>query len=516
MTRPTPLGPARLIPLTVVKASEPERSPARRCTLPAPRRILPNPAEARGGPDPIIRTAGLLKYVLTTKADGRLGLAPAWPLWALLVVFPVWWALGLGTFIFPISAIPMARSLYRRRAALRLPRGWTIWLLFLIWNVISLSMYLQSPPGVHPGSLGGRAISTAVTFAEYASATVTLLFVGNLRADELPLRTLARWLSTLFLTTVGGGVLAYVDPHFAFTSPVERLLPGALRYDPYIQALVHPAAAQLQAVIGSTETGRAAAPFGYTNFWANCLSLLLIWFIASWGLQGSRMRRVVCALVLLVALVPIVDSLNRGLWIGLGVSIVWVAVRMAVYGRLAALLGLLIAFALGILLIVTTPLLTTVTQRLAHPESNSIRSFLTATAIQGAEESPIVGWGGTRKTNGSSQSIAIGKSPICSQRGDFAVGSNGQLWAVLFAYGFVGTAFFLGFFLFSMWVYRHDRTTLGQASMLVVALMFVYMFVYNSTPAAFTFTMIAVGILWRTALERDSERIPALTAAGSA
>src|SRR6266545_2091871 len=56
--------------------------------------------------------------------------AGAWPLWALLVLYPVWWLLGLGTFIFPILAVPMAIYLVRHRP-IKVPPGFGIWLLFL-------------------------------------------------------------------------------------------------------------------------------------------------------------------------------------------------------------------------------------------------------------------------------------------------------------------------------------------------------------------------------------------------
>ncbi len=33
---------------------------------------------------------------------------PAWPLTGLLLLYPLWWALGLGVLIFPLVALPMA------------------------------------------------------------------------------------------------------------------------------------------------------------------------------------------------------------------------------------------------------------------------------------------------------------------------------------------------------------------------------------------------------------------------
>jgi hypothetical protein len=448
----------------------------------------------------LVRT-GPLAYVVHRDPSGQLHLASAWPLWALLVPFPLWWALGLGSFIFPLLAIPMAIELWRRKPV-RVPRGFILWALFLVWTLLSLLMFSKNPSGVHPGSLLGRLLSTVVSLVEYFGVTITLLFVGNLSRKELPVHTLVRWLGMLFIVTVGGGILGTVMPHFGFTSPLEWILPKSLD-NAYVRALVHPNAAQVQAVLGEGVSGRAAAPFGYTNFWANNISLLLIWFVCGWGLRTRLSRKVICVLVIALAVYPIAYSLNRGLWLGLAVTIVWVAVRLFLHGRVAALLAILVASALGAVILTLTPLHALYVDRLAHPHSNSVRGYLTAQAVRGAQESPVLGWGGSRKSNGSSRSIAVGKSASCAQCGEFPIGSNGQLWALLFNQGFVGTAFYLGFFGVSFWVYRRDRSLVGQAGLLVLALSLFYMLFYNSLPSALTITMISVGLLWRSHDERS-------------
>ncbi len=462
---------------------------------------LPPPAPSR------TRSAGLFAYAVRRDNSGRLRLAAGWPLWALLVLFPVWWALGLGSFIFPLLAIPMIRTLAHRRP-LRYPRGWLLWALFLGWVLFGLVMFAQNPAGTHAGSFFGRVISYVVLISNYASVTALLLFVGNLTAAELPVNRIVRWLGALLFTTVAGGLLGTFAPHFAFTSPVELVIPGSLRTDPYISALIHPAAAQVQSVLG-TESGRAAAPFAYTNFWANNVSLLLIWFVCGWAVGASTRRKLICLVTVCAATVPIIYSLNRGLWIGIAVTIVWAAVRLFLHGRVAALLSVLVAVSLGGLIFILTPLHTTLTSRLAHPESNSIRAFLTAQAVKGATESPILGWGGTRKTNGSAQSITVGKSAKCPQCGEFTIGSNGQLWGVLFYQGFVGAAFYFSFFGFCIWTYRRDRSPIGQAGVIAIALTFVYMLFYNALPASLAITMISVGLLWRSDDEQLAAR-PAL------
>jgi O-antigen ligase len=446
----------------------------------------------------------------TRDEEGRVRTLTAWPLWALLVPFPLWWAIGLGSFAFPLFTIPMAYQLWKRRRAIVLPRGWPLWALFMIWNVLGLAMLGRSPHGTHGGSITGRGLSILVDFIEYGGASVTAVYVASLTEKELPLLRLTRWLAVLFVVTVGGGLLGTFVPHFEFTSPIEMALPGSLRSNAYVSALVHPNAAQVQSVLGDA-AGRAAAPFGYTNYWANCLSILLVFFVVAWGMGASRTRRLICLGVIALSMVPIVYSLNRGLWIGLAASVVWVALRLFLRGKVLALCGIIAAVAVGVSSIAFTPLGDVFNARLQNGKSDSIRTFLTQTSINAAEQSPILGWGGARKTNGSSQSIAIGRSAGCPRCGDFPTGSTGQLWSVLFNNGIVGTMFFLGFFAWTIWTYRRDRSAVGQAAQLVVGLTFVYMLFYSSMPAAFSLTAIAVGMLAKS----DRHLFPAAPARGN-
>lgn len=426
--------------------------------------------------------------------------ARGWPLFALLCLFPLWWALGLSTFIFPILAVPMALHLLRNRPV-RIPPGFAIWLLFCVWMLVSLAMLPIDPPGTLAGSFNGRLISVLLNLGEFAGVTVTLLYAGNLDTRIVPQRRIVGWLGLLFVYTVLGGLIALAAPRLAFTSPLEYLLPGSLRADPYIKAITHPAFAQVQAVLGY-DAPRPSAPWGYTNFWGNNLSLLLIWFVVGWWSLRKRGGRVFCAIVIMLAMVPVIYSLNRGLWLGLVLSGLYLVFRLVLMGRLGAVAIAAAVLLAGSFAFVATPLGQTVTARFQHGHSDNIRSFLNSRALDGARSSPILGYGGTRKTQGSDKSITIGKTPKCPQCGNFAIGSTGQLWSLLFSHGFIGTGLFLGFFAYSGWRFRRDTSPIGIGGVLVVCLTFVYMFFYNSVPAALTITMISIALLWRNDLIR--------------
>jgi hypothetical protein len=420
---------------------------------------------------------------------------PSWPIRALLLLFPLWWALGLGAFAFPLFAVPMAVILWRRRGRLVLPPGFGWWGLFLLLNVISMVMLPFAVPETLAGSTTGRAIAVLTNLAMYLSATVTLLYVGNLSERELPQARLVRMLGILFLVLVAGGLLGVLVPRFGFTSPLEMALPSGMRHNLYVQALVHPTAAQIQAGLG--DAARPSAPFGYTNFWGNNFSILLVWFVV-WGWRSrSLLRHAATVAVLIVAVIPVVQSLNRGLWTGLGLSVVYVAAQLARRARFGAVLGLVTVGLVALLALALTPLHDTVNQRLANPRSNDLRSFLTQASIDGAMRSPVIGWGGTRKTLGSVQSISVGASANCPQCGNFAIGSNGQLWYVLFCQGFLGAALFIGFFLSTGLRYMRRRGKVFTAAGLILLLAIFYSTVYSFLPAALTLTFISLAVAWR-------------------
>ena len=429
-----------------------------------------------------------------------LPLRPGWPLTALLLLYPAWWALGLGVLIFPIAAVPMATVLmrqWRRGRRIAVPPGFAVWLVFLAVVVVSVGALGEDPAGTVAGPAVDRLVPAAFRLVEYAAVTVLLLYAGNLTEAELPQRRLVRLLGWLFVATVAGGLLGVVAGRFQFSSPVELLLPNHLRSNAFVQSLVHPAAAQMMDVLGHASP-RPAAPWGYTNTWGNDFCLLVGWFVvAACRRTVSRRRRALALGVLAVALVPVVYSLNRGLWIGLAVMAVAVAVRLAWRGRFAALGAVaVLATALAATLAVS-PLGDLVTQRLDHGKSNGVRTYLTDKAVTGALASPVIGYGSTRNTLGGRQSIAVGESPDCPRCGNFTIGGNGQLWQLLYAHGIAGTAGYLGFFGYGLWRFRRDVTPVGLAASAAVLGTFVAMFWYNALVTPLAFTMLGYALLWR-------------------
>src|SRR5690606_25013296 len=113
---------------------------------------------------------------------------------------------------------------------------------------------------------------------------------------------------------------------FSFTAPLELLLPRWIGEHPFVHNLIHPTASQTQRVLGHA-LPRPEAPFEWANAWGSNISILIIWFVVGWWVYGGTARRVACGVLIALAAVPIVYSLNRGLWIGLGVSVLYAALR---------------------------------------------------------------------------------------------------------------------------------------------------------------------------------------------
>lgn len=415
----------------------------------------------------------------------------------IIVGYPVWWALGLGVLIFLAIAPVMAFALVKQHRAGRkiaLPPGFAWWLAFLALAVASIAALGVDPVGTVPDTAGGRMVAVLFRLGEYGALTVLLLYVGNRRG--LTNERLVKLLAWLFVVTVAGGLLGTFAGTFEFTSPVELLLPKHIRSMGFVQSLVHPSAAQVMELIGDPQP-RPAAPWGYTNTWGNNFCLLVVWFVALyWG--GLRTRgRALAAMCLVLATIPVVYSLNRGLWIGLGVVGCYVAVRMAMRGRLGALTAVVAAgLILGATLLVT-PLGDVVSARLDNGKSNGVRMYLTERAVTGVVESPLIGFGSTRSTMGGRNSITVGATSSCERCGNFTIGGNGQLWQLLYAHGLLGTVAYLGFFVYGLWRFRRDHSAIGIAGSAAIVASLVAMFWYNALVTPLAWTFCAYALLWR-------------------
>ena len=442
---------------------------------------------------------------------------PAWPVVAMLAGWPLWWALGVEEFIPLILAIPMVKRMYVWRATgarrLRFPPGFALWALFLLVMVLGLAVVDQEAPHTIPSPISHRAASWLIFAVQYFAVTVLLVYAGNLTEDELPRKRLAWLLGLVGIYAIVGGLAGVIAPGFSFTSPFAHVIPQSIQNaDTALGTMLHPSLTQFQGFQGH---GRPSAPFTYTNGWGDAIASLLPWLIVGWIIEGTGRSRRIAVVALSVAIVPIVLSVDRGLWIALVLSGLYLAVRLAARpGAKKLRRRLLAVFVLIVIVVLVSPLKDTISSRASHGSSNTGRLNLAVLAWQGAVQSPILGYGDTRHEEGSATDITASRSKSCQQCGNADIGAHGQVWLLLFANGFPGAFFYLGFFCYGVVRYWRDKTPYGLAGVLVILLGFVFMWVYQQVGASLMFTMLAYVMLWKNDREMRREEAPLPTNAG--
>src|SRR4051794_19828744 len=291
---------------------------------------------------------------------------PGWPLAVIFVGFPVWWLLGLGMLIFLIMSVPMGVHLYKRRSRLLAPQGFGAWLLFLVWVVLGLGVLWANAPGAVPGGSLGRLLPFGWRLAWYLASTIVLLYIANLSDEELPADRVGRLLGWMFIVTTAGGLLGTFAPHLQLTSPVEMLLNT---HNTFLLDAIHPKTADVATILGY-EQARPMAPFAYANTWGAAYAFFLPFFVITWIWRADVRRRVAGVAILLASLWPVVYSLDRGLWIALGVIIAFAGLKMVARGGRRALRLVVAGVAVGTLVFAVSPLPGMIEARIQNPHSN--------------------------------------------------------------------------------------------------------------------------------------------------
>ncbi len=398
------------------------------------------------------------------------------PFLAAFIGFPVWWALGISAFIWPIVAVPMALSLLLR-GSLRVPRGFGTWLLFLFWMAGSTAMLTDV----------GRVIPFGYRAATYFAATILFLYLFNAPRALLTDRRIAITMAVFWMVVTAGGFLGSVAPRFEFRSPMEAILPGRLANNDFVHQLVHPAAAQISTFLGF-ESPRPKAPFEYTNDWGATFALTAPFVVLAWGMVRTSLWRWATRLFLIASVVPVVMSLNRGLWLSLGLGFLYAGFRMAARGRTRPLLGLLVGLSLALMLVFLTPLWGIVEARFANPHSNQGRETLYIEASKAVLHSPLLGFGSPN------QSEINPNLP--------SVGTQGQFWLVLYSHGIPGLVFYVGWYLVCLWQTRRATSAVGFWCHIVVFVSLIQLPFYGQLATQIQVTMVAAALAMRELHDR--------------
>lgn len=402
-----------------------------------------------------------------------------WPVYALFLGFPLWWVLGLAAFIWPIMAVPMLVSLVAREKV-RVPRGFGLYLLFVIWMVAS-GLQLNGPD---------RIFGFVYRASLYSSAGILCLYIYNAPKQLLPTSAIVRTMVLFWTIVVAGGIYGILAPAVEFNSLAQSLVPQRLLANGFVYQLVHPATAQVQTFLGYP-VPRPKAPFVYTNDWGGAFALLVPLLLAGWSQIRSFARRGLVRLIAVVSLVPVVFSLNRVLWLCIVVGVVYGSMRFAIRGRAGALQGVFAIMAVGSLLFIYGPTRQLIDDRIATPHSNQGRTTLYQEATEQVAKSPLLGYGAPRPSK---------RNPNLP-----SVGTQGQFWLVLFSHGVPGAALFIGWFTYAFWRTRRAASSTALWCHVVVLLALVQMPFYGWLPPQLHIVLVAIAVAFRESAQPDPQ-----------
>ena len=420
-----------------------------------------------------------------TGSTQRRFLKPGWPIYALFVGFPIWWLLGLGGFIWPILAFPMLLSLLRRER-IYAPPGMLLWA-----RVPRVDVGHGHRDRQHGQGAGLRVPELPVRVGDHPPALRLQLVARRAGDGEGPLGVSASSGST----SSSAASWVWCSRIFSFTSPVEAMLPHAILSNDFVKEMVHPAFAQVQEFLGFP-TPRPSAPFVYTNDWGGCFGLLVPFVILAWQTGVRRRFKMILGVMAAASIIPVVLSMNRGLWLSLGLGLVYAALRLSLKGRERALIAFVAVTILLVGALFFTPLGTTLSERLATPHSNNRRVSLYEEAVRGAAESPLFGFGAPRPSKWNPNAPSVG--------------TQGQLWLVLFSNGYPGMLLFLAWFLATLWWFRGSAEPFGFWMHVMLVIMFLQLAVYGLLPVQIHIVMLGIALAWRERLagDPDADRDP--------
>ena len=389
----------------------------------------------------------------------------------IVATFPLLWLGGVFRIVWPIIAFFFLLALIRE-GNVTFPKGFGMWLLLLAWAPLS-ALHLQG------GASGGFLLLHQLS-ALFA-ATVVFLYVFNSSHRTLPDSAIIDALTLFWAMLVVGGFIAMIFPSVSFDSPFERLLPAGLVAHPFIHDLVHVRFAQVQSFLGYP-VGRPSPFFTFTNAWGGEVALLTPIVFAALAQTRSIVRRRVLWILLAVSVIPIVVSLNRGVWLALTLAMAYAAVRFALAHRLNALAALVGLVSVLLILFFLTPLGTLISDRLASSHSNESRASVYREAADRAKESPLIGYGGPIPAQES-----IGGPPV---------GTHSELFFLTISYGIPAAILFVGWF--ALTFLRSARDTSGPRFWAHVAILVCLMEApYYLIEMHLSVAMIIAAFLWR-------------------
>lgn len=406
---------------------------------------------------------------------------PRWPLTLMFAWFPVWWATGLGDMAWiPIGCLMVA--LMARRGGINVPRGIWIWLLFL-------ALMLVSVIGI---DTAGRLIGFGYRALLYVVITVVFVYIYNGR-ELLTMRWVTGLFTLFWVYTWLGGYSGILWPELSFRTPLAYVLPQSLLNNEVIGEMAVRRTAQYKVDGWLDLEPRPSAPFLYTNSWGNVYSLTLPIAIAYAAMVRRGARFWFVALAVPVSLVPAVLSLNRGMFIGLIVAALYVGARLLLLGRWRGVMALGGVACVALIAATSLDLWDRLTHRTTQSGSTDTRWTIYEETWQRTLQSPLFGYG----------------APRPSLYAEPAVGTQGQVWMVMFSHGLPALACFM---IALVWLAVATARWRGAAPLLLHAIqvvMLVEVLYYGVLPNGLMISFAMAALLLRGEGPPDAESVDA-------
>jgi polysaccharide biosynthesis protein PslJ len=407
----------------------------------------------------------------------------------IVLLYPVMWMLGIAYFVWPLLTLPLLVSLLVRRKG-RVPRGFSLWLFFLAWTIL----------GVFALDTGLRYALFAWRLSVYLSATILFLYAFNLPKRPDVDRRLVFVLTVFWAEVIVGGLAGVFFPKFSIHSPAESVLPHRILSDPTGYAYIHPALTDLKSRALGHTVGRPKTLFGYTNQWGAAVGILTPFAIVYVSFLRRRLWRWTLIGLLVISAVPIVVSLDRGLWIALVVAGAYTFARSVSAHRLRTLIVAGVGTAAVAAVIITTPLGSIVSGRLqSKTNSNETRASLYREAVTQVRASPLIGYGSPRPSvKGNAYQNAH-------------TGTQGQFFLVLFSNGIPGLLFYMSWFFLILFRASARERAASFSAHVSILISLVESAVYDLMPTAFCIVTIAAAVAVRARVAH--ERLPMVRSA---
>jgi polysaccharide biosynthesis protein PslJ len=409
------------------------------------------------------------------RLSGGRGPLPSWPLAWLFLGLPAWWALGLmDVIIVPLAVVML---LYLGRAGhVRVPRGFAVWLVFLFFmcgSVIELTKVTQY-------------FTFSYRAGIYLACTVLFVYVYN-SWRSISDRRILGYLVGYFAVMVAGGYLGAAFPVHRLTTPMYYLLAKETPFlvsNQLVQSMVVRPFSQYDPTGYFQIPPRPAAPFLYANNWGNAYSLLLpLVLVFVIETRHHTWKRRLLVLLSLSSAIPAMLTLNRGMFIGLGIVALYLGLRLAARGYLLhVVLAATVTGGIGLFLWNALHVSAGLDTRVQA--SNDTRVSLYTQSLHAITASPLFGFG-------------VPIESTSANRWDPRVGTQGQFWMVLVSHGMIAVACFVGFFVLTAFLTFRRRDLAGKVYNAVILAGAIETLFYGLLPDGLPLMMTVAALAYR-------------------